>query len=280
MWAIFGKNNIKYHNYRPQKTRLNQLINALYETLKTKAFLTEILPCYRLHIIPWLTFQVTPFAESEPFQAAVCFSETEEDTICILSGSTEQQRGRRKLRVTLILYTNWHLHLSLSDEVSKERSKNNRSWGSGKKSSEIVNIFLIKSIFFFLNQVEYITREPVIEHILSEKNCNDDLRYTVTSHFIRYTLLAMGWTHFVFRTALIFHGIDSTRCWNYSSEILVHIEIILLHIDCRFDCGGQWSTVNVFVMFNKQTSLRWFEFSDMVYYHAGSCHQKMDTQLS
>ncbi len=36
--------------------------------------------------------------------------------------------------------------------------------------------------------------------------------YTLTGHFIRYTLLVMDWTHFAFRTALIRCGIDSTRC--------------------------------------------------------------------
>ncbi len=33
--------------------------------------------------------------------------------------------------------------------------------------------------------------------------------YTLTGHFIKYTWLVPGWT---FRTALILHGIDSTRC--------------------------------------------------------------------
>ncbi len=39
--------------------------------------------------------------------------------------------------------------------------------------------------------------------------------YTLTGHFIRYTLLVsrVG-PPFVFRTALILRGIDSTRCWN------------------------------------------------------------------
>ncbi len=42
--------------------------------------------------------------------------------------------------------------------------------------------------------------------------------------FIKYTLLVPGWTHFAFRTALILHSIDSTRCWIHSSEIWVHID--------------------------------------------------------
>ncbi len=31
---------------------------------------------------------------------------------------------------------------------------------------------------------------------------------------------------FAFRTALILRGIDSTRCWKHSSEILFHIDMI------------------------------------------------------
>ncbi len=41
---------------------------------------------------------------------------------------------------------------------------------------------------------------------------------------------------FVFRTALILRGIDSTRCWKHSSEILVHIDMISSHSCCRFVC--------------------------------------------
>jgi len=47
-------------------------------------------------------------------------------------------------------------------------------------------------------------------------------RYTLTCHFIRFTLLVPVWTHFAFRTALILHGINSTRCWKHSSENVVH----------------------------------------------------------
>ncbi len=39
---------------------------------------------------------------------------------------------------------------------------------------------------------------------------------------------------FAFRTALILRGIDSKRCWKYSSEILVHIDMIASRSRCRF----------------------------------------------
>ncbi len=58
--------------------------------------------------------------------------------------------------------------------------------------------------------------------------------YTLTGSFIRYTLLVPGWTPFAFRTALILRGIDSTRCWKHSSEILVHIDMIESRSCCRF----------------------------------------------
>ncbi len=89
--------------------------------------------------------------------------------------------------------------------------------------------------------------------------------YTLTGHFIRYTLLVPGWTPFAFRTALIL-DIDSTRCWKHSSEILVHIDMIASRSCCRFvgctsmmrisqmcsialrpgDCGGHLSKMNSF----------------------------------
>ncbi len=58
--------------------------------------------------------------------------------------------------------------------------------------------------------------------------------HTLTGHFIRYTLLVPGWTPFAFRTALILHGIDSSRCWKHSSEILVHIVMTASRSCCRF----------------------------------------------
>ncbi len=89
-----------------------------------------------------------------------------------------------------------------------------------------------------------------------------------------YTLLGPP---FAFRTALILCGIDSTRCWKHSSEILVHIDMIASRSCCRFvgctsmmrislsttsqmcsiglrygDCGGHLSKVNSLSYSKKQ----------------------------
>ncbi len=64
--------------------------------------------------------------------------------------------------------------------------------------------------------------------------------YTPTGHFIRYTLLVPGWTPFVFRTALILRGIDSTKCWKHFSEILVHIDMNASRSCCRFVVCTSW----------------------------------------
>ncbi len=112
-------------------------------------------------------------------------------------------------------------------------------------------------------------------------------------NFIRHTLLVSGWTPFAFRTALILHVIDSTRCWKHSSEILVHIVMIASHSSCRFVvCTSMmwisrpttshnalldWDLVTVEAIWVKcthchvqETSLRWFELCDVVHYPAGS----------
>ncbi len=57
---------------------------------------------------------------------------------------------------------------------------------------------------------------------------------SLTGHCIRYTLLVQDWTPFAFRTAFILRGIESTRCWKYSSEILVHLDMIVSRSCCRF----------------------------------------------
>ncbi len=113
--------------------------------------------------------------------------------------------------------------------------------------------------------------------------------YTLTGHFIRYTLLVPP---FAFRTALILRGIDSTRCWKHSSEMLVHVDMIASHSCCRFcrlhihDANLPfhhipkvlyWDLVSVEAIWGKwtnchvqETSLKWFEFCDFVHYPAGS----------
>ncbi len=87
---------------------------------------------------------------------------------------------------------------------------------------------------------------------------------------------------FAFRTALILRGIDSTRCWKHSSELLVHIDMIVSHSCCRFvdctsmmqisrsttsqrcsiglrsgDCGGHLSKVNSMSCSRNQSEMIW-----------------------
>ncbi len=77
-------------------------------------------------------------------------------------------------------------------------------------------------------------------------------------------------------------GIDSTRCWRHSSEILVHIDMIASHSCCRFvvctsmmwisrsttsqrcsiglrsgDCGGHLSKVNSLSCSRNQSEMIW-----------------------
>ncbi len=103
--------------------------------------------------------------------------------------------------------------------------------------------------------------------------------FTLTGHFIRYTLLGVG-PPFEFSTALILCGIDSTRCWKHSSEILVHIDMIASRSCCRFvgctsliscsttsqrcsiglrsgDCGGFLSKVNSLSCSRNQSEMIW-----------------------
>ncbi len=85
---------------------------------------------------------------------------------------------------------------------------------------------------------------------------------------------------FAFKNALILRGIVSTRCWKRSSDILVHIDMIVSHSCCRFvgctsmmwisrsttsqkcsvglrsgDCGGHLSKVNSLTVAFKQCSI-------------------------
>ncbi len=97
------------------------------------------------------------------------------------------------------------------------------------------------------------------------------------------TLLGTWVGHpFPFRTALILRGIDLTRCWKHSSEILVHIDMIASCSSCRFvgctsmmwisrsttsqrcsiglragDCGGHLSKVNSLSCSRNQSEMIW-----------------------
>ncbi len=87
---------------------------------------------------------------------------------------------------------------------------------------------------------------------------------------------------FSFRTVLILHVIDSTRCRKHSSEILVNIVMIASHSCCRFvvctsmmrisrsttsqrcsiglrsgDCGGHLSKVNSLSCSRNQSEMIW-----------------------
>lgn len=101
----------------------NLRINVRICTVNKDQSVSHIDLIHLFNSVPPPTFQGSPLSEGEPLQAAVCFSQTEEDAVGILSGCTEQQRGRRQLGVTLILYTHWHLHLSLKGEVGGGRGK-------------------------------------------------------------------------------------------------------------------------------------------------------------
>ncbi len=105
---------------------------------------------------------------------------------------------------------------------------------------------------------------------------------------------------FAFRTALIFHGIDSTRCWNISQRFwsiltwyhhAVAADLSAAHPWCKFTVPPHpksalldWDLVTVEAVWVKwthchvqETSLIWFELCDMVHYPAGSSYQKMGT---
>ncbi len=82
--------------------------------------------------------------------------------------------------------------------------------------------------------------EPLIQDFLeTTEMCRIFLPYIYTHTHTQATLL---WTPcqyrvgapFFFRTALILRGIDSTRCWKHSSEMLFHIDMIASRSCCRY----------------------------------------------
>ncbi len=102
------------------------------------------------------------------------------------------------------------------------------------------------------------------------------MRYRDARHNIYiYTLTGPP---FAFSTALILGGIDSTRCWKHSSEILVHIDMIASRGCCctsmmkisrsttsqrcsigltSGDCGGHFSKVNSMLCSRNQSEMIW-----------------------
>ncbi len=164
-------------------------------------------------------------------------------------------------------------------------------------------IYLLLNIFYaFQVQVFYTLclkrgedwLDCLIKYMLPFKSLGSVLYiYTLTCHFIRYTLLVSGWTAFAFRTALILRGIDSARSWKHYSEILsiliwshhaVAADLSAAHPWCESPVPPHpkgalldWDLVTVEPIWVKwthchvqETSLRWFELCDMVHYPAGS----------
>jgi len=113
-----------------------------------------------------------------------------------------------------------------------------------------------------------ITTENIFDSQFVKTNnkhvCSNGSSSSMYTHLNDYV-----WPPFAFRTALILHGIDSTRCWKHSLEMLAHIDGIASCIWWRFvgctsrgrssrsttsqrcsiglrsgDCGGHFSTVN------------------------------------
>ncbi len=107
-------------------------------------------------------------------------------------------------------------------------------------------------------------------------------QYTLTGHFIRYTLLVPGWTRFCLQNCLNSSWHRFNKVFLDSSEILVHIAMIASRSCCRFvgctsmmqifrsttsqrcsiglrsgDCGGNLSKVNSLSCSKNQSEMIW-----------------------
>ncbi len=90
--------------------------------------------------------------------------------------------------------------------------------------------------------------------------------HTHTHTFIRYTLLVLGWTPFCLHNCQL-RGIDSTKCWKHSSEILDWKNMMWISrsttsqrcsIGLRSgDCGGHLSKVNSLSCSRNQSEMIW-----------------------
>ncbi len=120
--------------------------------------------------------------------------------------------------------------------------------------------------------------------------------HTLTSHFIRYTLLVPDWILFCLQNCL-------NSSWHRFNKVLetvlrdfgpywhhaVAADLSAAHPWCESPVPPHpkgalldWDLVTVEAIWVKwtnchvqETSLRWFELCDMVHYPAGSSHQKM-----
>ncbi len=105
---------------------------------------------------------------------------------------------------------------------------------------------------------------------------------TLIGHFIRYTLLVPGWTPFCLHNCLNSSWHRFNKVLKHSSEILIHIDMIVSRSCCRFvgctsmmrislsttsqrcsfglssgDCGGHSSKVNSLSCSRNQSEMIW-----------------------
>lgn len=99
---------------------------------------------------------------------------------------------------------------------------------------------------------------------------------SLKGHFIKYTLLAMPCTLFPPHYCLLWHRLHMCYFGPYWHDDIcqLHIRNVnLLHTELRW-LWGQMSSANSWSC-ARESSLRWFEFCDMVHYPVGSSCKKM-----